>query len=52
MKRIPAWSDSAGPHEELENAVKELAMQGTFYRAFSLVNSGRIVEADLFEGLR
>ena len=25
---------------------------GTFYRAFSLVNGGRKVEADLFEGLR
>jgi LmbE family N-acetylglucosaminyl deacetylase len=25
---------------------------GSFYRAFSLVNSGRIVETDLFEGLR
>lgn len=29
-----------------------LAMQGTFYRAFSLVNGGRKVETDLFEGLR
>jgi hypothetical protein len=25
---------------------------GNFYRAYSLVNSGRIVETDLFEGLR
>jgi LmbE family N-acetylglucosaminyl deacetylase len=35
-----------------ESAVSVLAMQGTFYRAFSLVNGGRQVETDLFEGLR
>jgi LmbE family N-acetylglucosaminyl deacetylase len=29
-----------------------LAMQGTFYRAFSLVNGGRKQEKDLFEGVR
>ncbi len=29
-----------------------LAMQGTFYRALSLVNGGRKVETDLFEGVR
>ncbi len=33
-------------------AVAVLAMQGTFYRAFSLVNGGRKLETDLFEGLR
>jgi LmbE family N-acetylglucosaminyl deacetylase len=33
-------------------AASVLAMQGTFYRAFSLVNGGRAVEADFFEGLR
>jgi LmbE family N-acetylglucosaminyl deacetylase len=33
-------------------AASVLAMQGTFYRAFSLVNGGRKVETDLFEGLR
>jgi len=33
-------------------AVAVLAMQGTFYRAFSLVNGGRNLETDLFEGLR
>ncbi|MBI3162755.1 MAG: PIG-L family deacetylase [Chloroflexi bacterium] len=33
-------------------AAPVLAMQGTFYRAFSLVNGGRAVETDLFEGLR
>jgi hypothetical protein len=37
-------------HEEA--AVAVLAMQGTFYRAFSLVNSGRKLETDLFEGIR
>jgi LmbE family N-acetylglucosaminyl deacetylase len=33
-------------------AVSVLAMQGTFYRAFSLVNGGRKIESDFFEGLR
>lgn len=28
-----------------------LAMQGMFYRAFSLVNGGRKIESDLFEGI-
>jgi hypothetical protein len=37
-------------HEDAGIAV--LAMQGTFYRAFSLVNGGREIEKDLFEGLR
>jgi LmbE family N-acetylglucosaminyl deacetylase len=32
-------------------AVAVLAMQGTFYRAFSLVNGGRNIETDLFEGI-
>lgn len=36
-------------HEEAATAV--LAMQGTFFRAFSLVNGGRVIEKDLFEGL-
>ena len=35
-----------------EAAASVLAMQGTFYRVFSLVNGGRGVETDLFEGLR
>ena len=35
-----------------EMAAQVLALQGTFYRAFSLVNGGRNVETDLFEGLR
>lgn len=33
-------------------AAPVLAMQGTFYRVFSLVNGGRGIETDLFEGLR
>ena len=37
-------------HEQAGVAV--LAMQGAFYRAFSLVNGGRKVEEDLFEGIR
>lgn len=35
-----------------DSAIPILAKQGTFYRAFSLVNGGRQVETDLFEGLR
>ncbi len=33
-------------------AVAVLAMQGTLYRAFSLVNGGRKLETDLFEGIK
>jgi hypothetical protein len=36
-------------HEDAGVAI--LAMQGTFYRAFSLVNGGREMETDLFEGV-
>ncbi len=45
---------SIAPLAELpeEQVVQVLALQGTFYRAFSLVNGGRKVETDLFEGLR
>ncbi len=35
-----------------DTAAAVLAMQGTFYRAFSLVNGGRKVGTDLFEELR
>jgi LmbE family N-acetylglucosaminyl deacetylase len=35
-----------------ETVIPILARQGTFYRVFSLVNGGRKVETDLFEGLR
>ncbi len=34
-----------------ESAASVLAMQGTFYRAFSLVNGGRKAETDFFEGI-
>jgi hypothetical protein len=37
-------------HEDAA-AIAVLAMQGTFYRAFSLVNGGRKLETDLFEGI-
>ncbi len=37
-------------HED--DGVPVLALQGTFYRAFSLVNGGREIEKDFFEGLR
>jgi LmbE family N-acetylglucosaminyl deacetylase len=37
-------------HEDAATAI--LAMQGTFFRAVSLVNSGREVESDLFTGIR
>ena len=40
----------ADMHEDAIAAI--LSMQGTYYRTFSLVNSGRKVETDLFEGLR
>jgi LmbE family N-acetylglucosaminyl deacetylase len=45
---------SLGPLLDLqEDQIFELlGLQGTFYRAFSLVNGGRKVETDLFEGLR
>ena len=36
-------------HEDA--AVAVLAMQGTFYRVFSLVNGGRALETDLFESI-
>jgi LmbE family N-acetylglucosaminyl deacetylase len=44
---------SLGPLAQLDEAaaVAVLAMQGTFYRAFSLVNGGRKMETDLFEGI-
>lgn len=50
QSQLPSLSALAEMHEDAATAV--LAMQGTFYRAFSLVNGGRKVEADLFEGLR
>jgi LmbE family N-acetylglucosaminyl deacetylase len=45
---------SLGPLLELpeDEILQLLTLQGTFYRAFSLVNGGRKLETDLFEGLR
>ncbi|MBK9927464.1 MAG: PIG-L family deacetylase [Anaerolineales bacterium] len=50
QSQLPTLGALAEMHEDAATAV--LAMQGTFYRAFSLVNGGRKVETDLFEGLR
>jgi hypothetical protein len=48
--QLPSLGLLAEMHEDAGVAV--LAMQGTFYRAFSLVNGGREIENDLFAGLR
>lgn len=48
--QLPSLGLLAEMHEDAGMAV--LAMQGTFYRAFSQVNGGREVEKDLFEGIR
>lgn len=47
-------SGSLGGLAELDEdaVIPILAMRGTFYRVFSLVNGGRQVETDFFEGLR
>lgn len=46
--------ESIAPLLELseEQVAQALSLQGTFYRVFSLVNGGRKVETDLFDGLR
>jgi LmbE family N-acetylglucosaminyl deacetylase len=49
QSQLPSLGMLAEMHEDAARAV--LAMQGTFYRAFSLVNGGRNVETDLFEGV-
>ena len=49
QSQLPSLGALARMHEDAAAAV--LAMQGTFYRAFSLVNGGRKVETDLFEGV-
>jgi hypothetical protein len=43
-----------GPLAELDEdaGASILAAQGAFYRVFSLVNGGREIERDLFDGLR
>jgi LmbE family N-acetylglucosaminyl deacetylase len=48
--QLPTLGRLADVDEDIGAAV--LAMQGTFYRAFSLVNGGRELEKDLFEGIR
>ena len=50
QSQLPSLGALAEMHEDVATAV--LAMQGTFYRAFSLVNAGRKIETDLFEGIR
>jgi LmbE family N-acetylglucosaminyl deacetylase len=50
QSQLPSLGLLAELHEDAGVAL--LAMQGTFYRAFSLVNGGRKIETDLFEGLR
>jgi LmbE family N-acetylglucosaminyl deacetylase len=49
QSQLPSLGALAGMHEDAGKAV--LSMQGTFYRAFSLVNGGRKQETDLFEGI-
>lgn len=49
QSQLPSLGLLAQMHEDAAIAV--LAMQGTFYRAFSLVNGGRQLETDLFEGI-
>jgi LmbE family N-acetylglucosaminyl deacetylase len=48
--QLPSLGALAEMHEDA--AVSVLAMQGTFYRVFSLANGGGKLETDLFEGLR
>lgn len=50
QSQLPSLGRLADLHEDAATAV--LAMQGTFYRAYSLVNGGRKIETDLFEGVQ
>jgi LmbE family N-acetylglucosaminyl deacetylase len=50
QSQLPSLGALAELHVDAASAV--LAMQGTFYRAFSLVNGGRDVETDLFAGIK
>lgn len=50
QSQLPSLGMLAKMNEDAGMVV--LAMQGTFYRAFSLVNGGRRMEKDLFEGVR
>ena len=49
QSQLASLGAMAEMHEDA--AVAVLAMQGTFYRAFSLVNGGRNLEKDFFEGI-
>ncbi len=49
QSQLPSLGALAEMHLDAATAV--LAMQGMFYRAFSLVNAGRKLENDLFEGI-
>jgi LmbE family N-acetylglucosaminyl deacetylase len=49
QSQLPSLGALVEMHEDAATSV--LAMQGTFYRAFSLVNGGRTLETDLFEGI-
>lgn len=48
--QLAALGALAEMHEDA--AVAVLAMQGTFFRAYSLVNGGRKAETDFFEGIK
>jgi LmbE family N-acetylglucosaminyl deacetylase len=48
--QLPSLGLLAEMHEDAGVAL--LAMQGTFYRAFSAVNGGRELESDFFAGIR
>jgi LmbE family N-acetylglucosaminyl deacetylase len=50
QSQLPTLGALAEMPEESVSSV--LAMQGTFYRVFSLVNGGRQIETDLFAGLK
>ena len=49
QSQLPSLGSIAEMHPDAAASV--LALQGTFFRAFSLVNGGRNLETDLFEGL-
>lgn len=50
QSQLPSIGALAEMHEDAATAV--LAMQGAFYRVFSLVNGGKEKETDLFAGIR
>lgn len=50
QSQLSTLGSLAEMHADAASAV--LAMQGSFYRAFSLVNGGRNLETNLFTGLR